>query len=116
MPKVAAVKKDIYPYRYVRHEAFRTVKGKRYHIFSYGAYDAFGLVGPEMNGVAIGCVTDKALVLDSGHGTSYGWYDGYENDSRVQELALQVQRLANCSPAKFLEYIRTHPNWRGVSA
>lgn len=114
MPKVVAVKKDVYPYRFVRHEAYRTIKGKRYHIFSYGAYDAFGLIGPEMNGVAIGCMTTGELVLDGGHGTSYGWYDGYENDSRVQELAVQVQRLAQCSPAQFLAHIQAHPRWRGV--
>lgn len=113
MAKVVAVQKDIYPYRFVRHEAYRTVRGQRYHIFSYGAYDAFGLIGPEMNGVAVANVTERCIVLDEGHGKSGGWYPGYENDSRVQELAVQVQRLANCSPSQFVQFVKEHPRWRG---
>lgn len=115
MAKVVAVKKDIYPYRYVRHEAKRVVKGVEYHIFSHGAYDAFGLIGPEYNGVVVADVTNRRIIVDDGIGPQSGWYDGYDNDSRVQELALRVQQLANCSPSKFIAHLQSHPRTRGLS-
>lgn len=108
--------KDVYPYRYVTAERTRTVKGREYHIFAYGAYDAFGLIGPEHNGIAIGCVTDGALVLDDHYRQSNGWYPGFENTSAMHRASMEVTRLATLPAVAFLAFIRQHPSWRGVSA
>lgn len=106
MPTVTQVEKDFRPYRFVRHEAHRVVKGRKYHIFSFGAYDTRGLIGPEYSGVVVADTEEKEVVLVDYLGGSYGWYPGYENESRVSQCAAHVSRLANCSAAKFLRVLR----------
>lgn len=60
----------------------RIVDGTRYLIGIAGAYDAFGLIGPEHNGIFVLDDTNKRVVLDrhaeisSGyHGPSQGQWD-----------------------------------------
>jgi hypothetical protein len=119
MPTVSEVRrvhKNVPPYRYVRHEFTRTVGKREYYVFSYGAYDALGLIGPEENGITIASITDRQIVVDQIAKQPYGWYDGYNNLHAEDTLGREMDRLANLSDDEFIAFIRTHPRWRGHSA
>ncbi len=113
---VKAVNTDVYPYRYVRYEAKKKVGKKTFHLFAYGAYDAFGLIGPEDNGIAVGNVTDRQLCIDEHNKQGYGWYPGFEHEPSLAAQRAELERLATMSGKDFLAFLRSHPRYRHGSA
>lgn len=84
----------------------RTVKGIDYIVGIAGAYNAFGLIGSEHNGLFVLDDTNKAVIFDrdteisSGyHGPSQGQWD-------------RLKELMTCSEAAFLEAAHTNARSR----
>ncbi len=84
----------------------RVVDGTTYKVGIAGAYDAYGLIGPEHNGIFILNGTDRQVVLDRDTPES----SGYNGPSLVQWERLKD--VMQCSDADFIRLINTHPRSR----
>jgi len=106
-----AIKNRIGQYHYADGAiARRTVQGTDYIIVIAGAYNAFGLIGPEHNGIAILDDTNKRVVLDQDTPQQSGYYGPSDAQwARLDELA----RMTNKA---FLKTILTHPRSRLADA
>lgn len=85
----------------------RTAGPVTYRVILYGAYDAFGLIGPEHNGIAI--VTEapsRCVVLDEHCCESTGYYG--PSARQVAEFA----RLRDMADTELAAFIRQHPRNR----
>jgi hypothetical protein len=89
----------------------RTVDGVDYIIGIAGAYDAFGLIGSEHNGLFVLDDTNKRVVLDRHLPTS----SGYNGPSIAQwaELEAVAERMDD---ADFTKFTNTHPRRRRADA
>ena len=77
--------KQIGPFMGVSCEHSRTYKnGITLRFIIYSAYNAFGLIGPESNGIAVLCENDKAVVCDEIEKQSSGYYG--PSKSQVETL------------------------------
>lgn len=76
-------------------------------IILYGAYDAFGLIGPEHNGVAVLCESPKRCVILDGH---YQEGTGYFGPSQRQRA--EFARIVALDDAALESFIRAHPRNR----
>jgi hypothetical protein len=102
------IKNSIGPYMYADGALRRRKVGKiEYLIGIAGAYNAFGLIGPEHNGIFVLDNTHKRVVLDRHCENSQGGYHG-PNKAQWSEL----ERIMNEGPRGFNDFIRTHPRNR----
>ena len=85
----------------------RTVEGIDYLIGIAGAYNAFGLIGPERNGIFVLDDTNKAVVLDRHFEQS----SGYAGPGKAQWLEL-ARIVRDITDAEFLTFIHTDPRSR----
>lgn len=83
------------------------------HIMLSGAYNAYGLIGPEMNGIVVLNDTYKAVVADRICEEPYGWYGGYGGPSEAQIARFNL--LATMPEDALVEYIRSHKRYRPKS-
>lgn len=84
----------------------RTVAGTDYLVGIAAAYNAYGLIGPEHNGVFILDDTRKSVVLDQDTPEQ----SGYHGPSQRQwDRLAQLMRMPE---AEFLSFIATHPRSR----
>lgn len=82
-------------------------------IVLYGAYNAMGLIGPEVNGIAILQEHPRRCVLLDEHmRKGYGWYNG--GGPSVAQLE-EFDRIAALDNSALLLFIQSHPRFRGVS-
>jgi len=72
-----------------------------------GAYNAFGLIGPEHNGLFILDDTNKRVVLDRHCEES----SGYHGPSSAQQA--EFERVMNLPLTAFRNFINNHPRFRG---
>lgn len=80
------------------------------HIMLSGAYNALGLIGPEMNGIVVLNDTHKAVVVDMVCQEPYGWYGSYGGPSPDQ---IELFNLMATMPEQALvDYIRSHERYR----
>lgn len=79
----------------------------RYIVGIADAYNAFGLIGPEHNGVFVLDDEDKCVVCDQIDKQS----SGYFGPSDTQKIMLET--LSKRSEEKLLEFCRTHGRYRG---
>jgi len=93
-------------YEMVSRDTTRTCAGRKIRIVLYGAYNALGLVGPEMNGIAILDEDARRVILD-GH---YQEDTGYFGPSRKQ--LIEYSRIADMSDSDIEEFIANHPRAR----
>jgi len=84
----------------------RTAGGKDYTVGVASAYNAFGLIGPEHNGVFVLDETDKQVCMDRHAEISSGYY------GPAREQLAEQARVAALPDAEFLTFIRTHPRSR----
>lgn len=84
----------------------RIVDGTHYIVGIAGAYDAFGLIGPEHNGVFVLNDTDKTVVLDR-HAPETS---GYGGPSKAQWDALRD--VMQMDAPTFTAFITDHPRSR----
>jgi hypothetical protein len=106
-----------HPYEYIAEccERILTIDGKevRLYLMLYGAYNAYGLIGPEFNGLAILNDTRKMVVLDGAFAEGYGWYPGNGRPSERQLKAFNA--LAILPDALLIEWIKEHQFFRAGS-
>lgn len=72
-----------------------------------GAYDAFGLIGSEYNGIFVLNDTDKRVVADQGCMES----SGYFGPTQRQWDSMRV--LMQSSDKQFVELVQAMPRYRG---
>lgn len=84
----------------------RTVNGIDYLVGIAGAYNAYGLIGPEHNGIFVLDDTNKAVVFDRDTEISSGYY----GPSQAQWDRLK--ELMTCSKADFTKAIHTNARSR----
>lgn len=65
---------SIGPYYGVTHDVVCEKGGKRWRIIVYGAYNAYGLIGGEHNGVAVFDETTEEVILDKLDAETTGYY------------------------------------------
>lgn len=81
----------------------------RYRILIYGAFDAYGLIGTECNGIAVLDNEDRLVVADElGRSPEGGWFGPTEEQRHLAEW------LRLCPPDKFAEYINSSGRNRHV--
>lgn len=103
-----------HPYEYVAKHCTRVVAvdgvGIRIHILLSGAYNAYGLIGPEMNGIAVLNDSKKAVVVDMVGREPTGWYPGYSGPTERQvELFESLAEMPDCV---LVEWLRCHSRYR----
>lgn len=86
--------------------ARREIDGTEYVIIIAGAYNAFGLIGSEHNGIAVLDDTAKRVVLDRHVPQS----SGYSGPSKAQWD--EFEHLLARDDASFLDFISTNPRSR----
>ncbi len=107
MTYASGIKNRIGQYHYADGAlARRTIDGTDYVIVIAGAYNAFGLIGPEHNGIAVLDDTAKRVVLDR-HAPEPS---GYSGPSATQQIIFD--KLVAESDAEFLRFIAEHPRTR----
>lgn len=91
------------------HGAARRYKigGTTYVIGIAGAIDAFGLIGPEYNGIFILDDDAKRVVLDRHCEIA----SGYHGPSKEQWA--EMQRIAELPLTAFRNFCKNHPRFRG---
>ena len=107
----AGIKNQIGPFMYADGALRRrTVGGVDYLVGIAGAYNAYGLIGPEHNGIFVLDATNKQVVLDRYEEQS----SGYNGPSEHQWAVLgDIMRLDD---ADFIEFITTDARSRLAGA
>jgi hypothetical protein len=93
-------------YEMVSRDATRTCRGRNLRIVLYGAYNALGLIGPEMNGIAILDEDARRVILD-GHLQED---TGYFGPTRRQ--VVEHSRIMGMDEDLLEEFIAEHPRTR----
>ena len=88
----------------------RTVDGTDYLVGIAGAYNAFGLIGPEHNGIFVLDDTHKRVVLDRDTEESSGYFG-----PSVRQWA-RLKEVMQMTDAEFRSLIFTHPRSRLAAA
>lgn len=83
------------------------IDGTTYVIGIAGAYDAFGLIGSEQNGLFVLDDDAKRVILDRHMPIG----SGYHGPSAEQWA--EFKRVANLPAAAFKNFCRNHPRYRG---
>lgn len=105
------IKNHIGPYHYADSALRRRKVGKISYLFGIaGAYNAFGLLSPEHNGIFVLDDTHKRVVLDRHCENPAG---GHFGPSRAQWA--ELERLNNEGPRGFKSFIAGHPRARKAS-
>lgn len=76
-------------------DQFRTFGKMKFRVLGYSAYNAFGLIGSECNGIAILNENEKSVITDEIAKQS----SGYFGPSKEQEA--EFARIMACSEAEF---------------
>ncbi len=100
------MKHQIGNYMYSYPLMHRRVGSTKYIIGIADAYNAFGLIGPEHNGIFILNDTEKAVVLDRHLPTSTGYF------GPSQKQLTECGNLMAMTPKQWRSFIRNHPRTR----
>lgn len=76
--------------------------GKRFRVISYQAYDAFGLIGSEHNGIAILNEDERDVVLDQHFQQSTGYF-GVGN-----KVFAEAERICKMSWEEFQAFVNVN--------
>ena len=82
---------------------------RTFSVVVYGAFDANGLIGPEVNGILVLDEDNRSVVLD-GHRRETS---GYHGPSRAQ--VAEFERIKAMDWAEFSRFCHDHPRYRGAS-
>lgn len=94
-------------YMGVRDQFDREINGVRFTVFIYGAYNAFGLIGSECNGIGVVNQTAMCVVTDNVHRASSGWFGA----TLQQTTAFHQVRVLG--DVDFLAWIEATEDFRG---
>lgn len=93
-------------YAMVSRERTLKFENRKFRVVLYGAYDAFGLIGPEKNGIAV-LDEDKMVVVLDGHCPQD---NGYYGPSEKQ--VVEFDRICSLSREEFVKFCNEHPETR----
>ena len=79
--------------------------GRKFKIIIYGAYNAFGLIGPEKNGVAIFDNDERRVVLDEHFREGTGYFG--PSSKQLKEF----DRIMEMEWSEFVGFVNNHPRW-----
>lgn len=103
----AALNKQIGQFFYDGDLHSRTVDGAEYIIGVSTAYNAHGLIGPEVNGIFILNETQRRVVLDRHMQADTGYFGSTEKQRK------EFERIKGLNDDMFMSFIRTNPRFRG---
>ena len=92
---------SIGPFCGVTLDKTRKCGGRTYRLLVYRAYNAFGLIGSEFNGIAVLNEEDKNVVTDNIAKCSSGY------DVPTREQIEEYTRLLRCSDKEFRETVNS---------
>jgi hypothetical protein len=110
--KTKTEQKNIFSYPrvgpYVGVAMDKTIKkgDTRFRVLLYGAYDAFGLIGSEYNGICVLNEDDKNVVADNMFRESSGYFGPSSNQTE------QYNRLVKASNKSFREIVNSSERLR----
>jgi len=90
----------------VSRDETRKFKGLEVRIVLYGAYNAFGLIGPECNGIVILNDTSKQVVLDEHCKIGTGYFGPDVNQ------IFEFERLMKLPKEELIAFCRSHKRFR----
>lgn len=95
------------PYVGVSRDEVKTLTdGRKFRLVLYGAYNAFGLVGSEYNGVVVLDEDNMKVVVDNIARTGSGWY------GPTQEQTAVFEALVAAPDSQFIEFVNEQDNLR----
>ena len=99
--------KNVGPYTWVSRDVTRTDEGRgSYRLIVYGAFNASGLIGSELNGIAVLDETEKRVLCDEICREESGYFGP---STRQLEVLCE---LVSMPWADFAEFINQHPRTR----
>jgi hypothetical protein len=98
--------KNIGQYAMVSYERTLDFGGRKFCVALYGAYNAFGLIGSEKNGICVLDLDRTSVVLD-GHSPEDS---GYYGPSEAQ--VVEWERICSMSQEEFFMFCNGHQNLR----
>jgi hypothetical protein len=104
--------KTIHRYEYVTHD--KTVSyenGQKLRFIIYGAYNAFGLIGTELNGIAILDENRMSVVCDEINKLP-SWAYNPSNLQTPKQLVNEFKKLTSMSWQEIQKFINSHPRSR----
>jgi len=109
-PVSGLVGNNLHPFMGVQFDKKLTFKvdGKDLHfrVFTYQAYNAFGLIGPEQNGIAIADDDNRSVVCDQIKRQGSGYFGA------SQEQFDEAERICAMEWDKFKAYVKAVPTLR----
>ena len=96
--------KTIGPYYGISEDETR--EGRRFRIVLYGAYNAFGLIGPENNGILVLDNDRMQVLLDQECKQSSGYFGP---STRQTARFLHILHMSDTA---FAQFVNTHPRAR----
>ena len=97
--------KSIHPFMGVEFD--KTVGDFR--VITYQAYNAFGLIGPEKNGIAILNEKNRSVVMDEHMRQNSGYYGvGQKVIDEAEKLCYMIENDFN----KFVQFVNSNPRAR----
>lgn len=106
------VTNNVFPYMGVQFDRTITLhdedtnQNRLFRIITYQAYNAFGLIGSECNGVAVLDENGQQVLCDQIEQQSTGWFGANE-----KQIA-QATKLCEMDWPTFREFINNHPRTR----
>lgn len=99
---------SVLPYMWCSRDQIVSPKGtkRRFRLLLYGAYNAFGLIGPECNGIAVLDEDKRQVVADEIAKLSSGYFG---SSSRQSE---EFDRLVGADWKTFREIVNSSPRVR----
>lgn len=99
--------KNVGPYTWVSRDVTRTDKGRgSYRLIVYGAFNAYGLIGSEINGIAVLDENEKRVLCDQIAQADSGYFGPSENQLKT------LVDLVSMPWADFARFINDHPRTR----
>lgn len=80
--------------------------GRTFRLVLYGAYNAFGLIGPESNGIALLDEDEKQVILDEEAKITTGYFGPSKSQKR------RFDEIEAMSVEMFKEWVNHHPRRR----
>lgn len=99
-------RKSVGPFVGVTKDAVFKKGGRTFRLVLYGAYNAFGLIGPECNGIALLDEDERQVILDEEARIASGFYGPSASQKR------RFDEIEAMSVKEFKEWVNHHPRRR----
>jgi hypothetical protein len=99
--------KRVGPFMGVTDDSIKTLAdGRKFRVLLYGAYNAFGLIGPEFNGIAVLNEDAKNVVADNLGQIQTGYF------GPSQEQKALFERVMKMTDDEFIQMVNESPRRR----